>query len=980
MPSRKYVGAVAGAEEVRKKQCGFIVIPRSRRSQAWPTQHGTGYSPISPNLTFGQTSRSMQRPFLQPLLFLPLLRTSVRAPSNGVKGEGSKGVARLRSRPLLLSTLTTLLFAFTPFLQAQKALTVTNPRIEYHTNPQGLDVENPRFSWELTGEGNNREQSAYRLEVMLAGETIWSTGKVTSAATNQIEYTGPALQSAREYRWNVTTWDERNRPSATSGGTFTTGLLRFSDWRGQFISHYVGYDKTDLYDELYLPPARYLRKEFTAAKTIKRAVAYTTALGLYELRINGKKVGEEMFLPGWTDYNKRLYYQTFDVTDQLKSGDNVVGVILADGWYAGYLGYALLARQDKVREFYGVNPAFMGQLHIEYTDGTTEIVASDVTWQGNTGPILEADILMGETYDARKEHTGWDRPGFDPDSSWKKPRRYTYPNGKLQAYPGDYVMAREMLKSVKMTEPEPGVYIYDLGKNIAGIIELKVDVPAGTEIKIRYGELLRDKDGGLMTENLRKARATDTYVARGGGVEVWRPRFTYHGFQFVELTGLPSKPAADAVTGIALSSIDMNAAEFTSSNPMNNQLFENIKTTQAANFFEVPTDCPQRDERLGWTGDAHVYARSATYIADVAAFFTKWLVDLDDSQRWYGAYPNFAPMPYSRAEQYSPAWMDAGIITPYTIYKVYGDTRALDVAWNGMERFMAFQADAATNNLRPGGGQNWGDWLTTGAKTGNDFIASSFYGYDALLMAEMAAALGKAERAAHYRAVFEDIKTAFGNKYLKPDGSTTEGTQTALALALYFELYPEELAQKGADLLAKSVSDNGDKFSTGFLGTKHVMLVLSEYGHHDLAYRVFQQEEYPSWGFSVANGSTSIWERWNSYTKDVNGNEKINTSMNSFSHYAFGSVAEWMYRYGLGIETKGAGFREITLKPAISKEIDEMAGSYDSINGRIASSWKRTGNKVSVKVTIPVNTTATVFLPGRTEKIGSGSYSFEVVE
>lgn len=866
-------------------------------------------------------------------------------------------------------------------VRAQKALRVTNPRVEYHAGNAAIDVEKPRFSWELAGEGRNRRQTAYELKVLNEQGVVWNSGKVKSNATNQIEYDGQPLQSNNQYQWTVTSYDENDQPSTVSGGSFRTGLLRFSDWQGLFISHYAGYDTTDLYKELYLPPARYLRKEFTVAgKQIKRATAYTTALGLYELRINEKKVGEQMFLPGWTDYNKRLYYQTFDVKPLLEAGNNAVGVILADGWYAGYLGYALLTRQDKVREFYGVNPAFMGQIHVEYTDGTTEIIASDETWQSNTGPILEADILMGETYDARKEHTGWDRPGFAA-AGWQKPRRYTYPNGRLQAYPGDYVMPREMLQPVNMTEPAPGTYIYDLGKNIAGIIELKVDVPAGTEITIRYGELLRDEDGGLMTGNLRKARATDTYVAKGGGVETWRPRFTYHGFQYVELTGLPAKPAADVVTGIALSSITTDAGEFSSSNPMNNQLFKNIKTTQAANFFEVPTDCPQRDERLGWTGDAQTFARSATYTADVAAFFTKWLVDLDDSQRWYGAYPNFAPFPFSRPEQYSPAWMDAGVITPYTIYKVYNDTRALEVAWAGMEQFMAFQADAAGDDyLRPGAGNNWGDWLTTGAKTSDDFIASSFYGYDAMLMAEMAAALGKEDRAAHYHELFGRIKSAFGKKYLRPDGSTTEETQTALALALYFDLYPEELAPRAAELLAMSITDNGDKFSTGFLGTKHVMLVLSEYGHHDLAYRLFQQTEYPSWGFSVVNGSTSVWERWNSYTKDADSNEKINAAMNSFSHYAFGSVAEWMYRYGLGIETQGAGFREIIIKPAISKEINEMAGSYVSINGKIATAWKRTGKKVTVDVTIPVNTVATVYLPGRTERIGSGTYAFEVME
>ncbi|NJC28322.1 glycoside hydrolase family 78 protein [Neolewinella antarctica] len=863
---------------------------------------------------------------------------------------------------------------------AQTALKVTNPRVEYQSGNVSVDVDKPRFSWELTGEGQDRQQSAYRITVHDDGGETWNTGKITSRATNQIAYEGTTLQSNRQYTWGVTSYDENDRASTVNGGTFRTGLLHFSDWKGEFIGHDVGYDTTDKYKELYLPPARYLRKDFeVAGKDIKRATAYTTAHGLYELSINGEKVGDELFLPGWTDYDKRLYYQTFDVKPYLEAGDNTVGVTLADGWYAGYVGYALLTRQDKVREFYGVNPAFMGQIHVEYTDGTTDTIASNETWQANTGPILEADILMGETYDARLEMDGWDSPGADT-TGWQKPRPYVFAKGRLQAYPGEYVSVRESLPALKMTEPEPGTYIYDLGKNFAGIIELKVDVPAGTEIKIRYAELLRDEDGGMMTGNLRKARATDTYVAKGGGTEVWRPRFTYHGFQFVELTGLPTAPGLDAVTGLVLSSIEMDAGQFTSSNPMNNQLFENIKTTQAANFFEVPTDCPQRDERLGWTGDAQAFVRSATYTADVAAFFTKWLIDLDDSQLWFGAYPNFAPFPFSRPGSYSPAWMDAGVIVPYTIHQVYGDTRALEKAWDGMEKFMDFQADASTDYLRPGAGKNWGDWLTTGAATSNDFIASAYYAYDATLMAKMADALGKPERANHYRDVFQNIKTAFSKKYILPDGSTTEGTQTAYALALYFDLYPADLAAEGAKQLAQSITENGDKFSTGFLGTKHVMLVLSQFGHHDLAYRVFQQTDYPSWGFSVANGSTSIWERWNSYTKDAGSNEKINAAMNSFSHYAFGSVAEWMYRYGLGIETDGAGFREITIQPAISKEIDEMSGSYNSINGPIASSWKRTGNTVTVDVTIPVNTTATVHLPERTEKIGSGTYSFEVIE
>ncbi len=882
---------------------------------------------------------------------------------------------------------------------ALAALEIHEPRVEYKVNPEGLDVERPRFSWRLEGEGRDRKQSAYQVEVSKGNGSIWESGKVLSDATNQIAYGGEALESATRYVWRVRVWDETDQASEWSDEQFfSTGLLRFSDWQGKFIGHDVGYDTTDKYAELYLPPARYLRKSFVADKPIKRAVAYTTALGLYELRLNNEKVGEQFFLPGWTDYDKRLYYQTFDVTDQLREGQNVIGAEIADGWYAGYVGYALLVQLDKVRNFYGANPSFMGQLHIEYQDGSTEIIATDNTWKGTIGPTIEADIIMGETYDARLEVPGWDTPGF-ADSTWRNAKIYTYPDGRLQAYPGTYVEEIERLTPVAFTEPKPGVYVFDLGKNIAGVAELKVDAPEGTRIQLKFGELKR-QDGTVMTENLRRARATDTYIAKGEGTETWRPKFTYHGFQYVEVTGLDGRPAADAVTGIVMSSIDMNASTFDASNPMNDQLFENIKTTQAANFFEVPTDCPQRDERLGWTGDAQIYARSATYNADVASFFTKYIVDLDDAQRWYGAYPNFAPFPYSRPDQYAPAWMDAGVILPWTTWKVYNDTRILDYAWEGMTEFMDFQADAAGDDyLRPGGGNNWGDWLNIGQKTSNDFIGASYYGYDAALMAEMAYALGKDTVAAHYRTLFDSIKLAFAKEYILPDGRTTEDLQTTYALALYFNLYPGELAEAGAARLAQLIELNGDKFTTGFLGTKHVMLVLSEYGYHDLAYRLFQQTEYPSWGYSVVNGSTSIWERWNSYTKDAEQNAEVNAAMNSFSHYAFGSVAEWMFQYGLGIDTEGPGYRQITIKPAISDEMERMAGSYESINGTIRSAWEKVDGKVHVNVTIPANTTATVYLPtskdgpvmeGDTEiegvwengqrlvKIGSGEYAFTV--
>jgi len=704
-----------------------------------------------------------------------------------------------------------------------------------------------------------------------------------------------------------------------------------------------------------------LRKSFKLDKPVKRATAYTTALGVYEFRLNGDKVGDHYLLPGWTDYRKRLYYQTFDLTDALVQGENVLGAIIADGWYSGYLGFALLNKQDRVRDFYGENPAFMGQLVIEYEDGSSEVIASGPSWQASLGAIQEADIIMGERHDARLEEKGWDTPGYNA-SSWQAPKMYPYPEGRLQAYPGTLIRERERLVAQSVTEPKPGTYVIDLGKNFAGIAELKVEGPGGTAVQLKYGEML-NSDGTVMTENLRLARATDTYILKGEGLEVWQPKFTYHGFQYVELSGFPGKPGLDAISGIVLSSTALDASSFTCSNEMNNTLFRNIRTTQAANFIDIPTDCPQRDERLGWTGDAQIYCRSATYNADVAAFFTKYAIDLDDSQRWYGAYPNFAPFGYSRLTQYSPAWMEAGVIIPYNNYKVYGDTRIIEYMYTGMERFMEFEADASSGYLRPGGGSNWGDWLSLDEITSDAFIASAYWAYCASLMQEMAAALGKAEDAKHYQELFENIKNAFAGKYILENGHTSEETQTSYALALYFNLYPEELAHKGADRLAEKITQNGNRFATGFLGTKHVMLVLAKYGYDDLAYKLFKQTEYPSWGYSVVNGATSIWERWNSYTKNADENSKLNMQMNSFSHYAFGSVTEWMFINGLGIDTEGPGFRKITIKPSVSGEMEFMKGSFESINGTIASGWELKGKKLSLQIEIPVNTRARIHIP-----------------
>ena len=849
------------------------------------------------------------------------------------------------------------------------SLRTENLRIEYLKDPVGIDSKQPRFSWTLSASGRNRAQSAYQILVSSSVDKlnldqgdIWNSGKIPSNQTNQIVFKGAELESRKEYFWKVKVWDEANLSSNWSNpASWSMGFLNYSDWQGKWISHEISTNPYHKYEELYLPPTRFLRKEFEVTRKVRRATVYATALGVYELRMNGSKVGDYYLAPGWTDYQKRVYYNTFDVTDQIKPGKNAIGAEVADGWYSGYLGFALLIKHDQVRDFYGQNPSFMGQLEIEYEDGTLEIIATDNSWKSNQGPTREADILMGETYDGRMELTGWDQSGYNAQA-WSEPKIYPMPNGMLQAYPGTPVKIRERIVSKRVSEPSPGTYIFDLGKNIAGIYQLKVQGERGTRLKLRFGEILHE-DGSLMTENLRRARATDTYILKGGGIETWSPKFTYHGFQFVEITGLKEAPDLDMITGLALSSIETNAGTFKCSNDMNNKLFSNILTTQLANFIDVPTDCPQRDERLGWTGDAQIYCRSATYNSDVASFFKKYSYDLIDAQRWYGAYPNFAPFPYSRATQYSPAWMDAGVIIPYTMYKVYGDTRIIREMYPSMRKFMDFQANASTDYLRPAAGSNWGDWLNLNEPTSNDFVAAVYYGHDAQLMSEMAKALDDDKEAEKYADLFQNIKAAITDKYIKDNGFTTEDTQTSYALALCFNLYPEALAQLGADRLAEKIIENGNRFATGFLGTKYVMLALSRYGHANLAYKLFKQTEYPSWGYSVVNGSTSVWERWNSYTKDAKFNKEINVGMNSFSHYAFGSVTEWMYQFVLGIDSQDAGFRNLILRPIISKELQSAGGSYQSINGPIKSEWQINGSKLIMNISIPVNVKATVHLP-----------------
>ncbi|WP_114748186.1 alpha-L-rhamnosidase [Pleomorphovibrio marinus] len=946
--------------------------------------------------------------------------------------------------PLPIVTLLVSLLSIGPSFSSD--LTPYYLRCEYLVNPV-IDEELPRLSWILQSDTRSQVQTSYQLlvasnpELLDEGKAdLWDSEKVNSSQTNQVVYEGKPLQSGQICYWKVRSWDKDNEAGPWSDvATWEMGFLEESNWEAKWIGKDYTQETAPITfkeKELILPPSPLLRKTAQVKKQVKKARLYTTALGLFEFRINGKKVGEDYLSPGWTDYDKRVYYTVHNVKDYLVEGANVLQSELSYGWFSGYIGYALLVGNPTVRAFYGETPALKAELHITYSDGSQEKIITDSSWKLSKGGTLESDILHGETFDARKEPRGWEAPSFD-DSGWDNVSIIEAGKRNLQVYPAQPVQVTDTLRPVSVTDRGNGRYIFDMGQNFAGVVSLKVKGEAGDKVVLRFGEMLHD-DGSLMVENLRMARAIDTYILRGDQEqEEWTPKFTYHGFQYVEVTGYPGTPDKNSITGLVLGSNTPKAGHFETDHDMVNQLYSNIVWTQRANFVDIPTDCPQRDERLGWTGDAQIYGGTSTLNMDVSAFFTKWIQDLHDAQWEYGAYPDYAPAPPIRVtDTFAPGWMEAGVINPYEMYRAYGDTRIIEKGWKQMEKFMDFHAERSNGkyfypegsfaDLHPKGG--YGDWLSIGKKTPPDMLATFYYGYVASLMEEMARALGKSDRANHYGQVATKVREAFAVHYMDPSSSqfktdeTVYGdgdgyvdgqkgfsghTQTAYANAIYKDFLKGEEKEKAGNFLAELVRENQGKLATGFLGVKQLLPALSTTGHSDIAYQLLLNTEYPSWGFEIENGATTIWERWDSYVKD--DPEKmagLNAGMNSFSHYAFGSVYEWMFRHMAGITADEPGYRRFSIKPELpDSEISYVHADHHSINGEISSTWIKKDKKLSLKVSIPVNTQAEVYVPtmdaqtllldgrslseikevevGKFEdgyvsvKLGSGEYEFE---
>jgi alpha-L-rhamnosidase len=834
-------------------------------------------------------------------------------------------------------------------------------RCEYRVDPVGIGETSPRLSWQVESSLRGERQTAF--QILVASTTdllaqgkgdLWDTGRMMSDESIGTAYAGAPLASRERCYWKVCVWDRYGNAAWSGPAQWSMGLLKPEDWK----SAWIGYDeeriklaRTEGVD--YLPPVPYLRATFRADRPVLRATLYASALGLVEPHLNGHLVSEDFFTPGWTDYSRRVDYRTYDVTPWVRPGENALGAVLSDGWYAGYVGYG------GHRDHYGKLPRIRMQLQVDYADGTSSVTGTGPDWKAATGPMLEADFLKGETYDARMEMTGWDDSGFN-DSSWRPVVVGSEVQPLMQAHPGPPVRVIAEFRAKATTEPRPGVYVLNLGQNFAGVPRLRVSGEPGQRITLRFAERL-SPDGTIYTENLRSARSTDTYICRGTGVEVWEPRLTFHGFQYVEITGLRQPPAADTVVGLALSSDTPVVGSFACSDPMLTQLHSNIYWTQRSNFIDIPTDCPQRDERLGWTGDAQIYIRTATLNCDTQAFYTKWLIDLDDdSQRADGEFPMVSPVKVA-GDDGGPAWADAGVICPWTVYFAYGDRRILERHYQAMTRFIAFCRDRSKSDLLPPDKYHcFGDWLSIKADTPKDVIYTAYFAYSTRLTARAAEVLGKTEDAAKYNDLFRRIKEAFNKAYVTDDGRVSGDTQTAYVLALAFDLVDGERAKLAGEHLVDNIEKRDWHLSTGFIGTKDLMLVLSKIGRTDVAYRLIHNDTFPSWGFSIKQGATTTWERWDGWTPEKGFQDP---GMNSFAHYSFGAVYQWMVENIGGIRSDGPSYRHIVFAPQMDGQMTHATTRYDSIRGRIESDWKRQDGQFSMRVAIPANATATVSLP-----------------
>jgi len=798
-------------------------------------------------------------------------------------------------------------------------LAQTSIRCEYLVNPMGVDIAKPRFSWVAEHPERGQVQSAYQILVSTdpkaATGDIWDSGKLASAKSTQVAFAGKALESDKSYYWKVRAWDRDGLASAWSAvARFDTGLFDRGDWKG-----------------IWIGPKNQLRKEFALKARVRRARAHIAGLGYYELRLNGRKAGNHVLDPAWTTYDKRVLYVTYDVTPFLREGANAVAVTLGQGWYK--------------------SRALLLQLNIELEDGTVQSVVSDTSWKAADGPIVADSVYDGESYDARRETPGWDRPDFG-DEGWTAVEAVKGPAGVLSAQLMPAIQVVDTIVPLKMTTPLPGVYVFDMGQNFSGWARLRVEGPRGADVRLRFAELLYG-NGTLNQETLRSAQAEDHYILKGEGEEIWEPRFTYHGFRYVEVTGFPGTPKLDSVRGRVVHTAVDPIGSFAASKDILNGLQRIITWGQKTNLHSIPTDCSQRDERMGWMGDAQGTAEEAIMNFDMAAFYTNFVRDIRDVQDEKGRITDTVPHVWG-SRPADPAWGTAYPLICWYMYQYYGDTRILEEQYDGLKKYVEFLRSTAENGVLKW--SHYGDWVAI-EKCPGTIVSTFYYYYDVKVLAEAARVIGKTADASLYDKLAAEIRTAFNREFYDPKtGDYADGTQTANTLALFLDLPTEKQGGTWGRLFDNIVYKNDSHLTTGIIGTKYIMELLTSSGNSDLAYDIAVRTDYPSWGYMIANGATTLWELWN---------KREGPSMNSHNHPMFGSVGSWLYKAlaGINLAPGTSGFEKILIAPQIVRDLTHASGSTMTVRGEVACAWSRTERSIRIEVTVPFGSEAEVVIP-----------------
>ena len=893
-----------------------------------------------------------------------------------------------------------------------KEIIIREVRINHLKNAMGTGKK-ISVSWKLDGTGRNIRQRAYRLRLAAEGEQSWfyESGWVESeksvavrlpveellesctkyivevqvqAESRNVAETGVGVEAKPQ---NVTETgagvEAKSRKAAEADGerkesewataTFVTGILKKEEWQASFITGETPEEKDK-------SGSTQLEKEIFLAEEVKQAYACTTALGLYHFYCNGEKAGEDELTPGWTSYQKHLCYQTYDVSKLLKKGKNTVSALVGAGWYKGKMGFLHL------RNNYGERAAFLMQLTVVYESGRKEVFVTDTTWQGAEGPVVFSEIYDGEIYDASKEEPVWNREVESID----------FPCESLTPQPGCRVKVMEKIPAQRIFTTPKGERVIDFGQNLTGWIETKTDGKPGEELHLRCFETL-DAEGNVYTANLRTAKQEIRYLCNGKKA-VYHPNFTFQGFRYAVIDSFPGgEPKKENFTALVLYSEMEHTGEFSCSEPLVNQLQHNILWGMKGNFVDIPTDCPQRDERMGWTGDAQIFCRTACFLMNTYAFFEKWLQDVAADQTPEGGVPHVVPDIISGKESSdwllsqgthsAAAWADVAVINPWTMYLVYGDTQILEEQYESMKKWIDFMKNHAVDyiwNYR----LQFGDWVALDAEEGsylgatpNDLTCTAYFAFSTGLFVKICEILGKEQEAEEYRALYQKIREKFQKTFFTAEGDMTAQTQTAHILALHFELVPEKFREKTARRLTELLAERGGHLVTGFVGTPYFCHALSQNGYVDEAYDLLLREDFPSWLYQVKQGATTVWEHWDGLKPD---GSMWSPDMNSFNHYAYGAVGDWLYRVVLGMETdeRKSGYALSKISPRTGKRLEWAKGSYESAYGKLAVEWKRErtagqGDRIVLLLTVPANTTARIYLEPEAEEPVAAGLAFQ---